>query len=479
MKCFSGATNGLIPMRSELIYISYVKLLTNLLVDRYYTPCIGLAIDWQILKIVFQNSLRLRVIFIVGSFAAVLSILWGFVVFAGVRLTEDWVLTNLLRNTAEDIAGNTASLNEGIPLGIEKRIQSYQAGDKLPSYLDAWLHEKNRPEGYYELSDQDVHIAIVTPDDKSTPIVVVFDVSGIEADSSHDKYWVAGLLLVALLITVCTTVFAASLATKAISPVIKLSNAVKDINPENLQDYDWRSIEAASFTDDEVGQLARIIEKTLKRVGTFIERERFFTSAASHELRTPVTVVDGALELLMGLELPNNISRIVSRIDRATSNMKNTIQLLLCMSREDSNKQLSEMFSVNTLVEQAVKEHQSIVTSKSLSINFRTVAEPTLIGDPQAFSIVLNNIIRNAIEHAPGDLNSIEIVVEHKMVLVSNQIDSNLRLSGSQQEKPEPTKDDKGYGLGLSIVEKLCKNNHWLFRLEVNESAALATLSWN
>ncbi len=85
---------------------------------------------------------------------------------------------------------------------------------------------------------------------------------------------------------------------RAIAPVRELADVVAGIDLEHLSAGDHKLIESGRFGRDEVGLLAGTIEKTLERISAFVVRERDFTGSASHELRTPITVITGAIELL-------------------------------------------------------------------------------------------------------------------------------------------------------------------------------------
>src|SRR5690606_24316069 len=162
---------------------------------------------------------------------------------------------------------------------------------------------------------------------------------------------------------------------------------------------DYKRIESRRFGDDEVGLLAEAIEKTLERISAFVERERYFTSSASHELRTPITVITGALELLEQSDLSVADSQTLDRVRRATLEMKTTIEMFLCLARETDSRGHSEPFLVMPLVRHAVDQQQYLLSRKSIdiAINEQAVAEVT--GHPQAFAIAVNNLVRNAFEH--------------------------------------------------------------------------------
>ena len=133
------------------------------------------------------------------------------------------------------------------------------------------------------------------------------------AASSEDWWWFGGLTSAVILLTLVAFGLGAVVGQRAVEPVTRLGDVVGRMNPERLSDNDWRHIRAADFPTDEVGLLARTIEKTLQRICAFVERERYFTSAASHELRTPVTVMSGAIELLEHSDLSNGNAQAVAR----------------------------------------------------------------------------------------------------------------------------------------------------------------------
>ncbi|MEQ9564397.1 MAG: hypothetical protein RLN85_00965, partial [Pseudomonadales bacterium] len=156
----------------------------------------------------------------------------------------------------------------------------------------------NPDEGLYEFPAEELHVAVISADNENQHAFVVFDVSGIEAASSED--WWLLLLLTGVVGTLGALGFGLGVVVmrRAVAPVMHLAKVVEDIDPEKLSAEDHKRIESSRFGDDEVGVLATTIEKTLERISAFVERERYFTSSASHELRTPITVITGALELL-------------------------------------------------------------------------------------------------------------------------------------------------------------------------------------
>jgi signal transduction histidine kinase len=280
------------------------------------------------------------------------------------------------------------------------------------------------------------------------------------------------------MLTLLAIALGAFISRRAIDPVIRLADAVGGINSEQLSDDDWRRVKAECFQDDEVGLLARTIEKTLKRICAFIDRERYFTNAASHELRTPITVIRGALELLEEAELSKNGSRAMARIKRATIDMQATIDMFLCLSRESNDSSYSEHFEVGPLVEKAIEQQRHLLANKDITVDVERLANPSLLGHPQAFAIVVGNLVRNAFEHTPHHQGPVSVRIDQHEVSISNhsglEVDDPAELSKQRSRGSET----QGFGLGLSIVERLCEHNGWTFTLHVNRGAIHACLSW-
>jgi len=99
---------------------------------------------------------------------------------------------------------------------------------------------------------------------------------------------------------------------------------------------------------------------------------------------------------------------------------------------------------------------------------------PSVVGHPQAFSIAVNNLVRNAFEHAFEGQGAIIIIIRtHELVIINP-------MSNNAEERCTPTDmaSSHGYGLGLGIVERLCERNGWSFSLNIEETRVSARLAW-
>jgi signal transduction histidine kinase len=422
----------------------------------------------------YRHSLRKRVAIAFAICVAVLSVAWGFAFFAAIKLSEDRVLIRQLQRAAESYPSLTMNL------------RGYDDVGSLPESLREWA-QTNPDEGLYEFEAEELHVAVLSTehenpatDNESPHAFVVFDVAGIEAASSEDWWWLLGITGVVGTLGALGFGLGVVVMRRAVAPVAQLAKVVADIDLEHLSAEDYKRIESSRFGDDEVGVLAEAIEKTLERISAFVARERYFTDSASHELRTPITVITGALELLEQSDLSAADVKVLDRVRRATLDMKTTIEMFLCLARETDDGLYDEQFLVMPLVRQAIDQQRYLLSSKFVDVDINDLAQPRVCGHPQAFSIAVNNLVRNAFEHTLDGQGPITILIKEHELLVTNQVSALVTNPERADGRHTPTEalSSHGYGLGLGIVQRLCERNGWSFSLHVDEARVVARLSW-
>jgi signal transduction histidine kinase len=410
---------------------------------------------------VYRHSLRRRVAIAFAMCVAVLSVVWGFAFYSAIRLSEDRVLAHQLQRAVESYPSLALSL------------RGYDDVGSLPEALRGWAQTKPDA-GLYEFEDEELHVAVVPADNEQRRAFVVFDVAGIEAASSEDWWWL--LVITGVVGTLGALGFGLGVVVmrRAVAPVAQLARVVADIDVEHLSAEDHKRIQSSRYGDDEVGVLAVAIERTLERISAFVERERYFTASASHELRTPITVISGALELLEESELSATNVLAVERVRRATLDMNATIEMFLCLARETDDGLYDTHFLVMPLVSQAIDQQRHLLSGKHVDLEFDDLANAKVCGHPQAFAIAVNNLVRNAFEHTLDGQGPIRISIKEHELFVTNQ------LSGDADERHTPAEASfyQGYGLGLGIVQRLCERNGWSFSLRADEARVAARLSW-
>ncbi|WP_434530867.1 PAS domain S-box protein [Haloarcula sp. NS06] len=187
-------------------------------------------------------------------------------------------------------------------------------------------------------------------------------------------------------------------------------------------------------------------EQELKRQNQRLER---FSDAISHDLRNPLDVLDGSLELARETGEEAHFERAERSIDR----MYTLIDDLLVLAKQGVNPAEIETIDLNTLSQRA----WSMVDTQDATLE--TDADDSIKADEGAMLELLENLFRNAIEHG-GDDVTVTVGTESWGFYVT---DDGMGFPDGTADLFEPgysTADD-GTGFGLCIVEQIVDAHNW------------------
>ncbi|MGR5128560.1 histidine kinase dimerization/phospho-acceptor domain-containing protein [Photobacterium swingsii] len=218
-----------------------------------------------------------------------------------------------------------------------------------------------------------------------------------------------------------------------------------------------------SFRYTEVQQLANQLVTSVQSQQQSIEREEFFLRAASHELRTPISIISASSEMLTRLAgaIPNSGQRAVKRIERSVVTMQNLVTSLLWMSRNQQLDVEMSQVDIKAIVKDTLDQHRYLSDEKDLKINL--VADDTCLSHPMPVvlvEIIITNLIRNALQHASK--GEVEIYVSSHGISISNALDESGHNSLSQNDSPLGD-SEVSFGIGIILIERLCQHQNWQF----------------
>ncbi|MGL2964630.1 sensor histidine kinase [Flavobacterium sp. RSB2_4_14] len=265
------------------------------------------------------------------------------------------------------------------------------------------------------------------------------------------------------LILIVLFLFARFIAGRSIKPISSIIETSNIITKDNLT-----SRIPLPQNRDELFTLSKTINNLLDRVENAIEREKQFTSDASHELRTPLAVIKGTLEVLV--RKPRNPEEYKEKIDFCISEvnrLNHLVDELLLLARFEHQKQTIkvENVSLNALFLDVISRNSTIISEKKINCLVHFTSDFYIQTDSYLLSIVVNNILTNAIKYskANGTIN-FEIAETHD-TLVCAITDAGIGIAKEDLQKifdqfyrsqSNLHPEIKGTGLGLSIVKRLC-----------------------
>ncbi|MEG3792301.1 HAMP domain-containing sensor histidine kinase [Lysobacter sp. CCNWLW3] len=290
-------------------------------------------------------------------------------------------------------------------------------------------------------------------------LVTLVDITELEDQQNRDSFvsafWAVGLL--ALIAGVIAWLHA-----NLVRPVRDLADRMRAIEPGAVG-----ARLPTTYRREEIQVIARASNAHLERVERFIERERSLLDQASHEFRTPIAVISGAVDVLKQIALPESSKPALGRIEHAVEELSETMVALLYLAREaNPETEPAEVTVLHELLPRLVQDHQHLLQRKSAQLRIGEL-EPTFLAAPEAMiRIAVSNLIRNAIENT--EVGYIELAVSAGVVSVSdsgsgfNPVEAARRYRDSLRQAAPV----RGQGLGLFLIGRICERFGWKLSIE-------------
>lgn len=258
---------------------------------------------------------------------------------------------------------------------------------------------------------------------------------------------------------------------KALKPIHKLSEGVKEINEENLSfrlTEEKQSIEVLNLTES--------INHMLDRVEEAYDKQKKFAASAAHELKTPLTTMKLNLQVTEknGKEDKQNISLQLVNINRLNQIVDD---LLLIASMTDESEIQKEEIDLPILFESLVEEIDAIYNDKQIKV-VTLFEEEMLYGNIDLLYRAFFNLLENAYKYNKenGAIFIKAYSKETKLVIeISNTgpvIDEKHRsylMDPFYRVDKSWSRDYSGAGLGLSIVKSIADSHQGIIEVSVNE----------
>lgn len=268
------------------------------------------------------------------------------------------------------------------------------------------------------------------------------------------------LILVYLLLLLFTIGEGRRLNGKILKPIQEMSETASRLTASNLKS---ERINVAG-TNYELKELAVVFNDMLDRLDKFYEKQKQFVSNASHELRTPISVIQGYSNLLKrwGSRDELVLEESIEAIHQESLEMQELVEKLLFLSRHDKKtlKLEKQWFPMKPVIEELIKETIMVVSERN--IEYPLLEEVMVYGDKQALKQAVRVLVDNAVKYTKeGD--GIRISCENRngdcMVAVEDtgigmtKVDLENLFERFYRSDEVRNRKISGHGLGLSIAK--------------------------
>ena len=357
------------------------------------------------------------------------------------------------------IEGDTAAPNTHALIGYIFDVDQPKLIPEEFIGLSAGIHELDSTVG-----KRVVHVS----QEQNERLFLIFDADNVRELATY--FGIAPLALM-LIVLYCSAWFAYRLARRAVSPVIQLAREVRNLNVETEQKLRLQSFHDNGSADEEAKILSRALNHLIDRVNNFLDRERTFTREASHELRSPLTVIRASSDVLLKRDdLSPPTRSFVEKISRAGRDMEELSQALLLLARENEVGPEQQQVIVNEIVEQEISKAELIYRDKQLKIAFKQNHTLYLRGSGKMLGLVFGNLIRNACAYT--ERGGVNITIGDKYVEIADSgigiANKDLKAVFQPYFRIEKSVES-GHGIGLSLVKRLTDRFGWPLTLNSEE----------
>ncbi|MCA9836111.1 MAG: HAMP domain-containing histidine kinase [Trueperaceae bacterium] len=267
------------------------------------------------------------------------------------------------------------------------------------------------------------------------------------------------VLLLLPLALVLSFVLGYALAKQALSPVDRMTKEAYSLAERRA----WRESLPEPAVKDELWRLSQATNTLLAALKDVIETERRFTADAAHELRTPITVLQGRLEqVLEETKEPQSRARLL-KAHGAAEHLLTLVEKLLLLARTEAGQGLQkEKLALDEVAFHSAEQLRPLFGKQGLELITRLPEQPVWVkGDRLALELLIKNLLENALKFTPEGCVTIRVKVQNDLALLSVE-DQGPGIPEAVQDKlfdrfyqTEVSHRQMGSGLGLALVKSI------------------------
>lgn len=227
--------------------------------------------------------------------------------------------------------------------------------------------------------------------------------------------------------------------------------------------------------DMELRSISESFNAFIDELEAFVKREQSLLGLASHELRTPIAVVGGALDILDQRDrLSVDDRKTLQRARRAAAEMSANTDALLQLARRGNQAESHQAVDLSVVIK-AVLADLGSTAGGTERVRLELGAVPTVAADPALLRMLLSNLLRNALQHTEGDvhvrLNAGSLTVTDHGAGLPEAARHLLR-----ERSLPPGEMAVLSGLGLYIVTLICERLGWALDAQTSTAGTVLRL---
>jgi signal transduction histidine kinase len=394
------------------------------------------------------------------SVAAMLSVFFAKIVL------EEVLIKQAIKEEA-DYFWKNYSADNGFSLPDTLNLTGYLSSENLPAVVRLRLPEQT---GFHEYEDDTNRLVVYVSEVNQRRLYLIYNRGQVDSLAAYYGLFPLALVLIVLYLSLW---FTYRFSRRTISPVSQLAQQVNEIDfsSPDFSSSRFSLLQDNKFllaSDSDIQVLYDAIMHLGERLESFIARERNFTRDASHELRSPLTVINIAADMLLSeQDLSAPALKTVDRIKRAASDMEELTEAFLLLARESDQAISQDNICINDVVQEEIDRTKLVFQDKDLTINFSSGNKLYARASNKVVAVIVGNLLRNAFLYT--DEGTVEVAITGDRIVIDDsgkgipqqQVDELFKpyYRGNNNNVP-------GHGVGMTIVKRLTDRFNWPIKIK-------------
>ena len=289
-----------------------------------------------------------------------------------------------------------------------------------------------------------------------------YAIRNFEFMEAHELLYV--MIAMFVLITISIVIISKIVAEHVLNPLSNIISQSNEMSKHNI------NIQLTKKRDDEIGELIDVLNETFNKKKEIIKSQKTFTSNVSHELKTPLAIMKGYLDILQwGKNDKDLLNEAIENLNLEVKNIERIINTLFLNSNLEKITIKKEIANVKQLFEKIKKDYELLNIKNKITIEANK--EVNIFVDKNLISEVLRGLIDNCIKYSIGNIELLAREDEMVEIIVRNygegipEEDKEKLFNRNFQGKNAK----KGAGLGLPIMKDIILLNDGEIYLENRE----------
>lgn len=367
-----------------------------------------------------------------------------------------------VKNIAEELRV-TQTLNETIyDIAIQNDTEmalSDSSGELILNTFGSWQKPYGRLPFWFYRRERSIWIMIQTWLNRNDGVYVIHVFHDITPILTEMGVLFAFAVFLGIFVLLTLLFRGNSITRNVLNPIADMTKMTKEIKAQNLN---LRL--NVSNAKDELKELVITFNEMMDRLEDAYNKQNQFVSDASHELRTPISVVQGYARMLerWGKEDPEVLQESIEAISNEAENMKELVEKLLFIARNDKDTLVltKEKFSLSEMMDELVKETRMVDEQHTIEANIEQDID--IVADRNRIKQTMRIFADNALKYTePGKAIEIDLKRENNTAILSVKdggcgiATKDLQNIFDRFYRADESRDRNkgGHGLGLSIAK--------------------------